>query len=71
MPLMTILFKSTLIIVAKRSTLTKLQGSQMDVLFSGRRGKKLMRDGHGRIFLDVDPTCFQAIVNHLNEMKIC
>jgi hypothetical protein len=43
----------------------------MDALFSGRWGKKLMRDGHGQIFLDVDPTCFQAIVNHLNEMKIC
>jgi hypothetical protein len=29
-----------------------------------------MRDGHGRIFLDVDPTCFQAIVDNLNEMTI-
>jgi hypothetical protein len=58
------------IIVAKRSTLTQLQGSRMDALFSGHWGKKLMRDGHGRIFLDVDPTCFQAIVDHLNEMTI-
>jgi hypothetical protein len=58
------------IIVAKRSTLTQIQGSQMEALFSGRWDKKLMRDSHGRIFLDVDPTCFHAIVDHLNEMTI-
>jgi hypothetical protein len=42
----------------------------MAALFSGRWDKKVMRDGHGRIFLDVDPTCFQAIVDYLNEMTI-
>jgi hypothetical protein len=42
----------------------------MEALFSGRWDKKLMRDSHGRIFLDVDPTCFQAIVDYLNEMTI-
>ena len=46
------------IIVAKRSTLTQIQGSRMEALFSGRWEKKLMRDGQGRIFLDVDPICF-------------
>jgi hypothetical protein len=45
------------IIVAKRSTLTQIQGSRMEALFSGRWDKKLMLDGHGRIFLDVDPIC--------------
>jgi hypothetical protein len=58
------------IIVAKRSTLTQIQGSHMEALFSGRWDKKLMRDGHGRIFLDVDPICFQAIVDYLNEKTI-
>jgi flagellar motor switch/type III secretory pathway protein FliN len=58
------------IIVAKRSTLTQIQGSRMEALFSGRWDKKLMRDGYCRIFLDVDPTCFQAIVDYLNEMTI-
>jgi hypothetical protein len=58
------------IIVAKRFTLTQIHGSRMAALFSGRWDKKLMRDGHGRIFLDVDPTCFQAIVDYLNEMTI-
>jgi hypothetical protein len=57
-------------IVAKRSTLTQIQGSRIEALFSGRWDKKLMRDGHGRIFLDVDPTCFQSIVDYLNEMTI-
>ena len=58
-------------IVAKRSTLTQIQGSsRMDALFSGRWDKKLMRDSHGRIFLDVDPICFQAIVDYLTEMTI-
>jgi hypothetical protein len=58
------------IIFAKRSTFTQIQGSRLEALFSGRWDKKLMRDGQGRIFLDVDPTCFQAIVDYLNEMTI-
>ena len=39
-------------------------------MFSGRWDKKLLRDSHGRIFLDVDPTCFRAIVDYLNEILI-
>jgi hypothetical protein len=58
------------IIVAKRSTLTQIQGSRMEALFSGRWDKKLLRDSRGRIFFDVDPICFQAIVDYLNEMSI-
>ena len=58
------------IIVAKRSTLTQIQGSRMEALFSGRWDKRLMRDCHGQIFLDIDPTCFQAVVDYLNEMTI-
>jgi len=56
------------IISAKRSTLTQIQGTRLEALFSGRWDKKLSR--HGRIFLDIDPTCFQAIVDYLNEMMI-
>ena len=58
------------LIVAKRSTLTQIQGSWMEALFSGRWDKKLMWDSHGRIFLDIDPICFQAIVDYLTEMTI-
>ena len=58
------------IVVAKRSTLTQIQGSRIEAMFSGRWDKQLMRDGHDQIFLDVDPICFQAIVDYLNEMTI-
>ena len=30
----------------------------------------MQRDGNGRIFLDVNPKCFQAIVDYLNELTI-
>ena len=33
-------------------------------------GKRLLRDRDGRIFLDVNPTCFRAVVDDLNERKI-
>ena len=42
----------------------------MEALFSGRWEKKLQKDSSGRIFLDVNPTAFQAIVDYLNEMSI-
>ncbi|KAL7531523.1 LOW QUALITY PROTEIN: hypothetical protein ACHAXR_004090, partial [Thalassiosira sp. AJA248-18] len=58
------------IISAKRSTLTQLKGTRFEALFSGRWDKKLQRDSNGRIFLDVNPLCFQAIVDYLNEMAI-
>ncbi|KAL7532125.1 hypothetical protein ACHAXR_004448, partial [Thalassiosira sp. AJA248-18] len=58
------------VISAKRSTLTQLKGTRFEALFSGRWDKKLQRDSDGRIFLDVNPLCFQAIVDYLNEMAI-
>eukprot|EP00571_Detonula_confervacea_P005870 CAMPEP_0172329914 /NCGR_PEP_ID=MMETSP1058-20130122/61129_1 /TAXON_ID=83371 /ORGANISM="Detonula confervacea, Strain CCMP 353" /LENGTH=594 /DNA_ID=CAMNT_0013047107 /DNA_START=223 /DNA_END=2007 /DNA_ORIENTATION=+ len=57
-------------IAAKRSALTQLKGSRLEALFSGRWDKKLQRDSHGRIFLDVDSVSFQAIVDYLNELTI-
>ena len=58
------------IIAAKRGTLCQLKGTRLEALFSGRWDKKLQRDGSGRIFLDVNGDCFQAIVDFLNEMTI-
>ncbi|KAL7468142.1 hypothetical protein ACHAXS_008384 [Conticribra weissflogii] len=58
------------VIAAKRSTLTQLNGTRLEALFSGRWDKKLQRDSNGRIFLDVNPICFQAIVDYLNELTI-
>ncbi len=58
------------IIAAKRGTLCQLKGTRMEALFCGRWDKKLQRDGSGRIFLDVNGDCFQAIVDYLNELAI-
>ena len=59
-----------IIVVAKRSTLTQLKGTRLEALFSGRWDKKLQRDGNGRIFLDVNPVVFRALVDYLNDMAI-
>ncbi|KAL3808765.1 hypothetical protein ACHAXA_001341 [Cyclostephanos tholiformis] len=58
------------IVVAKRSTLTQIHDTKFKAIFSGSWDKQLLRDNQGRIFLDVNPTCFRAIVDHLNEMTI-
>mmetsp|Transcript_43239 Transcript_43239/g.90853 ORF Transcript_43239/g.90853 Transcript_43239/m.90853 type:complete len:233 (-) Transcript_43239:515-1213(-) len=58
------------IIAAKRSTLTQLTGTRMEGLFSGRWDETVLKDRQGRIFLDVNPLCFQAIVDYLNEKLI-
>ena len=59
-----------IIVVAKRSTLTQLKGTRLEALFSGRWDKKLQQDGNGRIFLDVNPVVFRALVDYLNDMAI-
>ncbi len=56
------------IISTQRGTLTRWEGTRLEALFSGRWEKMLLRDGDGRIFLDVDGDCFQAIVVYLNEL---
>ena len=58
------------IVAAKRGTLCQLTGTRLEALFSGRWDKKLQKDSSGRIFLDVNGDCFQAIVDYLNELVI-
>ncbi|KAL7543591.1 hypothetical protein ACHAXR_012885 [Thalassiosira sp. AJA248-18] len=58
------------IIAAKRSTLTQLKGSRLEALFGGQWDKAFQRDNDGRICLDVNSVCFQAIVDYLNELAI-
>jgi len=58
------------VIAVVRSTLTQFKGTRLEALFSGRWNKKLQRDNAGHIFLDVNPVCFQAIIDFLNEVKI-
>eukprot|EP00984_Skeletonema_dohrnii_P003667 scaffold1269_cov72-Skeletonema_dohrnii-CCMP3373.AAC.1 len=58
------------IIAARRGVLCQLKGTRFEALFSGRWEQKLQRDGSGRIFLDVNGDCFQAIVDWLNMRAI-
>eukprot|EP00984_Skeletonema_dohrnii_P005109 scaffold1797_cov99-Skeletonema_dohrnii-CCMP3373.AAC.3 len=58
------------VIAVKRATLTQLRGSRLEAMFSGRWDKKLVRDSSGRLFLDVNSDCFQAIVDYMNELAI-
>jgi hypothetical protein len=58
------------IVRVSRGTLTQVKGSRLEALFSGRWEKQLLRDSQGRIFLDVNPTCFKCIVDYLNECTI-
>ncbi|KAL3786184.1 hypothetical protein HJC23_001260 [Cyclotella cryptica] len=57
-------------IAVTRSVLTQFTGTRLEALFSGRWDRRLQRDSAGQIFLDVNPICFQAIVDYLNEVKI-
>ncbi|KAL3780352.1 hypothetical protein HJC23_008124 [Cyclotella cryptica] len=58
------------IIVTKRSTLTQVKGSRWEKLFSGRWDKMLLKDRDGRVFLDVNPVGFEAVLDYLNEVEI-
>ena len=54
---------------ALRETLTKIKGSRLEALFSGRWEDKLLRDEQGRVFLDMDVRYFKKIMDHLHSMK--
>jgi len=58
------------IVTATRGTLTQLADTRLAALFSGRWEKRLQRDRDGRIFLDVNASCFQSVVDYLNELRI-
>jgi hypothetical protein len=47
--------------------LTLFPDTKLAVLFSGRWDKKLLRDKKNHIFLDVDPVCFQIILDYLTQ----
>ena len=54
---------------ALRETLTKIKGSRLEALFSGRLENKLLRDEQGRVFIDMDVYFFKKIVEHLHSAK--
>ena len=53
-----------------RNTLTLIKGTRLEALFSGQWDKRLSRDEGGRVFLDVNPNCFGAVVDFLSKCKI-
>ncbi|KAL7554733.1 hypothetical protein ACHAWF_018560 [Thalassiosira exigua] len=58
------------IVAVRRDKLCQIKGSRLEALFCGRWDERLPRDGAGNVFLDVNPTCFRAIVDYLNELAI-
>ena len=55
--------------VTRRDTLTAIEGSRLSQLFSGRWDKVLPKDRDGRIFLDLDPVQFRALLSWLVDTK--
>ena len=55
---------------ARRDTLTAIQGSRLEALYSGRWESKLLRDSFGRVFLEVDPVAFRKILEYLYLAKL-
>ena len=53
----------------RRDTLTSIPNSRLAQLFCGRWDSALRRDGKGRVFLDVDPVQFRALLAWLVDMK--
>ncbi|CAE7510869.1 KCTD12 [Symbiodinium necroappetens] len=53
----------------RRDTLTAIPGSRLALLFSGRWDRSLRRDENGRVFVDVDPVQFRALLAWLVDLK--
>jgi len=51
-------------VVTMRDTLTQFKGTKIEALFSGRWESRLLRDKKDRIFLDMNPDCFQKILEY-------
>ena len=58
------------IMFVTRNTLTQIKGTRLEALFSGRWDKRLPREKDSNIFLDINFTCFWAVVEYLNDCKI-
>ena len=55
---------------ATRDTLTAIKGSRIEALFAGEWDEHLLRDEKGRIFMDLDPSLFEKILEYLSTAKI-
>ena len=54
----------------RRSTLTSVEGSMLEAVFSGRWEKRLTRDRQGRIFIDEDPVVFGEVIRYLQMLEV-
>ena len=55
---------------ALRETLTIIKGSRLDILFSGRWEKRIVRDDEGNVFFDLNPRYFGRVIEYLYNFKI-
>ena len=53
-----------------RYTLTHIKGTSLEALFSEWWGIRFPRDGNGTVFLDVNPKCFESVVDYLIKRNI-
>lgn len=53
-----------------RETLRHFPNTKLAALFSGRWESKLQRDKKGRIFLDINPTCFDKLMDFILNSKL-
>jgi len=54
----------------RRDTLTFIQGSRLEVLFSGNLENKILRDDSDHVFFDVDPYYFEKVLDHIFICKL-
>ena len=56
--------------VIRRETFLQFPETHLAALFSGRWENRLLRDRRGRVFLDVNPTCFRTMLDFLCTYKL-
>uniref|UniRef100_A0A7S1BY61 TLDc domain-containing protein n=1 Tax=Corethron hystrix TaxID=216773 RepID=A0A7S1BY61_9STRA len=57
------------IVTTQRKILTRMKGTRLEAIFSGGWEKHLQRDREGRVFLDLNASCFRSIVEHLTALS--
>jgi len=58
------------IFTTKRHTLTQVEGSVLEGMFSGRWDSGFDTDDTGRLFLDLDPDCFAEVLHQLRFLQL-
>lgn len=58
------------IFATRRCTLTQIEGSVLEGMFSGRWDRSFDMDDEGRVFLDLDPDCFAEVLHQLRLLQL-